>query len=561
MRSNYTERTSTAKNTGKAFFGLLVSTLLTGLIGCVPPKNNTELPVTKITNLSEKAASCEVKLRQQIEAKSLQMQNVSEWDNLIKTANQLVPSTNKSNYYVSLLKNQVQNISAEYTYKTNDTKAEVSYSLSQANKNASAALYLEIRIQSQQSHSKMSVEQRLNVSENCELSINKTTLVKIKKTETDKYGYSEETIYANHEKDKFIANFTLTADQKLIDLTLEADKPTDSLPLMFTYMRGLGVTTIKTQASNKVLMKEFEMDLSLDTFKIELSAKDRIFSTKYAGSDKTLGITLTQNTKGNKWGVPLKLWQSHGLSESKDLNSFVTFQLHANYLKQNNSLQVLSEKNMTYDHMPAYWKVTEIPASTDKKLKAFQLTENAEATILDVSSAADLVSNDTIQTELPEIQTITKAILAEAKDNRREQIHLALKYLSENYPYDKSMLATNSVRPLTTKEALDRGTGVCQHFAVIFTAMTRAMKIPTRIVAGYLLTETSAGMHAWVEVEIAAGTWQVLEPQDPNSLTMMKTRNYIPVSRASTLEDRTNANELLNLIGSFTSQSYIIKAN
>jgi transglutaminase-like putative cysteine protease len=43
-----------------------------------------------------------------------------------------------------------------------------------------------------------------------------------------------------------------------------------------------------------------------------------------------------------------------------------------------------------------------------------------------------------------------------------------------------------------------RGKGVCQHYdyAVIFTAVARALKIPTRINAGYLMTDGYSGVHA-----------------------------------------------------------------
>ncbi len=100
------------------------------------------------------------------------------------------------------------------------------------------------------------------------------------------------------------------------------------------------------------------------------------------------------------------------------------------------------------------------------------------------------------------------------------------------------MMKNNIVRALSTEEALARGKGVCQHYAVIFTTISRALKIPTRIVFGYSLFSNSVGAHAWVEAEIQSGTWQVIEPQLLNALTETQTRFYLPVARGNFLENK-----------------------
>lgn len=165
------------------------------------------------------------------------------------------------------------------------------------------------------------------------------------------------------------------------------------------------------------------------------------------------------------------------------------------------------------------------------------MVETEEPVFSDKATVADLVSNDTIQTELPQIKKIAKEIVTQTT-LREVQIELILEYLKKNYVYDHEMVKNNTIRPLTTSEALTRGKGVCQHYAVIFTAIARSLKIPTRIVAGFHLGEKSAAFHAWVETEIHPGMWRVIEPQSPISLKQAFTRYYIPAGRALFLEDK-----------------------
>jgi len=110
--------------------------------------------------------------------------------------------------------------------------------------------------------------------------------------------------------------------------------------------------------------------------------------------------------------------------------------------------------------------------------------------------------------------------------------------LAQKYAFDDDMVSNNVVRPLTTQEALARGKGVCQHYAVIFTAIARALKIPTRIIYGYHLDDSLASGHAWVETSTVDGFWQVVEPQLEDGLTSTYTRFYFPLGRAFPLEDK-----------------------
>ena len=55
---------------------------------------------------------------------------------------------------------------------------------------------------------------------------------------------------------------------------------------------------------------------------------------------------------------------------------------------------------------------------------------------------------------------------------------------------------------------------------------------------GMALFGAMPGNHAWVEVEIYAGAWKVIESQSEDGLTKTYTRFYFPYGRARFLEDK-----------------------
>ncbi len=83
--------------------------------------------------------------------------------------------------------------------------------------------------------------------------------------------------------------------------------------------------------------------------------------------------------------------------------------------------------------------------------------------------------------------------------------------------------ATRVDTPIT--EVFERRVGVCQDYAHLTVALCRAVDVPARYVSGYLfarrddrMTEhedeesVSVQTHAWVEVGVAPGRWQPLDP-------------------------------------------------
>jgi transglutaminase-like putative cysteine protease len=58
---------------------------------------------------------------------------------------------------------------------------------------------------------------------------------------------------------------------------------------------------------------------------------------------------------------------------------------------------------------------------------------------------------------------------------------------------------------------LERGAGVCRDFAHVGMALTRALRIPARMVVGYLLGLDPMDLHAWFEAYVG-GRWYAFDP-------------------------------------------------
>lgn len=79
--------------------------------------------------------------------------------------------------------------------------------------------------------------------------------------------------------------------------------------------------------------------------------------------------------------------------------------------------------------------------------------------------------------------------------------------ISRDFTYDRTITNVYS----TVDEVLDLRGGVCQDFAHLFVAVTRAMGVPARYVSGYLHLQgeggTTTASHAWAEAWVAGKGW------------------------------------------------------
>ena len=517
---------------------LVVSVLTVVIYGCQPPKSDNKpaetSPFTKVSSLSEATASCEAKIRNMMTAKTLRFQNVNQISDQISMANAFFLQSAKSSYSFVQAKENTRSLKLELSNANQDVKQSVEYDLSLNGSTSKDAMNISISYEMNSADSTAELDQSFQISEKCELRISQTTFKTLKKKDSTHFKQSESNYYAGNESDSKTSEFSIPESGKLSNFLSDQNDIT-VMDKAYSYAGELGLLQFNLKETTKSQKQKFGLDLDFNVYKASMGNESINFDLEL-GQNEENEIQYAISNNSTTWTVPEYIWNQQALGTNRDLNQSVQVTLPEKYFYSNPSIQISATKMTSYEHFDAYWAKSNIKTDSDGRT-SMTLTEKSPATIGGTSSALDLVSNDTIQTELPIIQKVAKSILATEPSNRKLQVQMILKYLSENYVYDYVMLENNVVRPLTTEEALNRGKGVCQHYAVIFTAIARAMKIPTRIIVGFHLSETSAGGHAWNEVEINKGTWQVIEPQ-ASSIEGTHTRFYLPMARALFLEDK-----------------------
>ena len=516
---------------------LLFTVLTVVFVGCQPPKKDNKpaqtSPFTKVSTVTEKAAACETKIRGMMTSKSLKFQSVEQIDSQISMANAFLNQQSKASYAFVQSNENTKSIHLAYGNGTQDVTQEMMYDLSLNDSTSKDPMNVAIKYEMKSVDTASELGQSFQVNENCELRISQTSLKVLKKKDDTHFTVKESNYYVGAESDSKTSEFSIPAGGKLSSFINQND--VNEMNKSYSYAGDMGLFQVNIKESTVVKKQKFGLDLTFNVYNISIG-NDSLTINIEGGQDKQSGIDYSISSGNTTWTVPENIWRQQSLGTSRELNQKVKVSLPEKYFYTNNAIQISVTKMTTYENFAAYWTKSNIQKDSEGKTSML-LTEKSPATISGTTSALDLASNDTIQTELPAIQKIAKTILAVEPTNRKLQVQLILKHLSETYPYDYDMVANNVVRPLTTEEALTRGKGVCQHFAVIFTAIARAMKIPTRIIVGFHLSETSAGGHAWNEVEIEKGMWQVIEPQ-ASSIEGTHTRFYLPFARANFLEDK-----------------------
>lgn len=517
---------------------LLASVLTVLFLGCQPPKKDDKpaqtSPFKGVSNLSEKATTCENKIRGMMTSKSMNFENVEELSAQVSFANASLQHQAKAEYSLTQTKENTKSVAIEYITQSQDHKQSLEYELSLNSKDSKDPMNVTLKYALNTSRTASELEQRYLINENCELRKSQTSFRAIKKKDELNYTYSKANYYVGGESDNNSENFSIPEGAKL-DSFLEDDENVATLNNSYSYSDGIGLMQARIIETSQVQKKKFGLDLNFTLTKASLGSATFNLDIEIAVDEKA-GVKYSSAAGQETWIVTQAIWQQQALGSSKEITQVVAVKLPEKYFSLNNTIVLSGKKLPAYDNFGAYWTKSN-QTTTPEGMKSVTLTEKTIPTISGTSTAADLVSNSTIQTELPAIQKVAQDILIKEPTNREAQAQLILKYLSENYIYDMSMVENNVVRPLTTEEALTRGKGVCQHYAVIFTAIARAMKIPTRIVVGFHLSEQSAGGHAWNEFEIRKGVWQVVEPQG-KTLESTNTRFYLPLIRGAFLEDK-----------------------
>ena len=521
------------------FSVLLLPALLTACTKPTGPQAVSHLGsnITRISAISEQAASCLNDIRQRMVAKSIPlMTNERLGQNYVLSANGLLAKTTEHRFGLSQFKDLNHKLAVEHFTQDQNLHEGVSYELSLSDGETLGPLALEIEYSRNQETKSEKLKEKFQLSASCEMTLTEADLEVYKKNGSN-YEYARSSDFVDGTSENVTKQFTLPASSSLANLIIDQDDTSLLDSNMSLYEEEIGLARIQKNQTSLKTFRASEQDIPMQITDVEIKSGEKSLLVLSVGSNADKSVTVTISGMGKSWLLPKAMWDVQSLSGDFTAFSPVTSELPQDYFQSHNSMRLQASQIPNYDHFSAYWAITDPEPIGKNETLMMELLENPNANIEGAVLPSDLVSNETIQADLPAIIRIRDSILSESASDRRIQVELILKYLHEHYTFDKEMMKNNIVRSLSTEEALNRGMGVCQHYAVIFTAIARSLKIPSRIVMGYLLYG-NPGAHAWVEAEVERGKWQVIEPQLPNAPTETHTRFYLPLMRADFLEDK-----------------------
>ena len=521
-----------------AFIQSTLTLSMLALVACAPAsKNSVHMSnFVGISSLNEVTQNCQQKIRQSMASKTLRIPKDGHDDAILVAANNVLNRVNRIDYQVRRSKDQNVSLIAYYLTYPGSLGDELSYDLSLSEGNTDSALNLEITYKSVTVNSMIQLTRDFKVNRDCTMTLAKGDLQVIKMIgSASKFHFAQTEFYSDGGASAKQGDFEIPTGHKLMNFFNGDVFPAPGGNYACYFSPDTPVLSTVIKESTPETYNVFGRSVKLIGRTVEMMTQGQVVLKGYIGRDPSSGFAMWEMGDGQTWTIPLEIWNKENLGSTSAIQTNISYQLPENYFKDHASY-ILIGNIPNYDHRDAYWKATKSNSASD----AWKITETSVPKTVGNVVAADLASNDTIQTTLPEIQKIKAEILAKAPTDKKEQIGLLLKWLSTSYTFDEDMVSSNIVRPLTTKEALDRKKGVCQHYSVIFTAAARALGIPTRIVTGYHIRDGFA-LHAWVEVSIEKGLWQVVEPQLEDALTNVSTRFYFPLERATNLEDKNSS--------------------
>ncbi|MBC7421464.1 MAG: transglutaminase domain-containing protein [Bdellovibrio sp.] len=509
------------------------------------PKNDNVTAQT-IFLTSDSQNACENKIREQFEQNQIQFVDEMQFKKNIALANQLLhTSPIAESYSFDEQDGQIQEIKKTLGFDSHGEKAAISFTLGLNDKNSAKPMYFELKSEQRNLDEKSELTQRYSVNNNCDLNLIKTSFAYFVLNEKKSIHYELKTITDSETTEEMSKDFVIPDGKNSIDfLSMNAAKESisvlDAVSNAVSLIPGMGFADIEMQTLSPSTDGGFGKTFQFDRRQITISINKKTLIQVIMQIDFANEVQLTTYVGINKksWTLPKAFRSQISLGQAQLGSSYFESKLSANYQQSNSDYLLIANKDFSYN-LAGYYKTTLI--EENEKSKTFKMQEIYPPVFNDRVKPIDLEANSTIQSDLPEIQKIAQSILLKSSQ-RKQQIAEILKYLSSNYTYDYDMVEKEKVRALTTKEALDRKKGVCQHYAVLFTAIARALKIPSRIVVGYHISAEKPGMHAWVEAEIQPNQWQVIEPQSAEGLTQTRTRFYFPLIRGYFLEDKNAIN-------------------
>ncbi len=432
-------------------------------------------------------------------------------------------------------------IAVEFEYQGGES---LGYSLSLSEDQ----LELNIKFSMENGPTEVSIEKSFNVNSKCELSFKELEILK------------EEDISSTEQK-------LSKSYYNLIDESLEDSKIVAQAQLDF----GIGPKELFTiLKSNPSIKKngiyhfgfdeteiQSQFDFSLNAQSLEFhpisGATENFLNATWSIEDNFLGnleILLTGNARNSYYTMEVPEFSSFSefcdcsqyflnapLKSEQENKAAVQGLSAGDFYDSQSLLKVTTDYKDNMELLRNYFNVTEVTANDySLALKTTQITTiDYPSQTLPIDQVY-LEKSKFIDTNHPKIIEFKNEILSKNLAVRSDILKEVLKIVNREITYDDSQIDNDITRPLTLDEIFSKEKGVCQHYALVATALLRSLGIPTRIASGFLLDEDSAGGHAWIEVKLSNDAWTPVEPQNENDYFIW-TFNYFPLGEMINYEE------------------------
>jgi hypothetical protein len=210
--------------------------------------------------------------------------------------------------------------------------------------------------------------------------------------------------------------------------------------------------------------------------------------------------------------------------------SNVTISDDAFFFNSDSILNVITDNKLNFDLLSNYFSVKHEKKSNYKlKIKS---SDNVQSAFMSAGVLSEdqkyLNSSEYIDLNHTKILKYKNQIESMNLELRSEVIGAVQKLVTSVLEYDYEMIDNDVTRILKLDDFLDKGKGVCQHYALLSTTLLRALGIPARIIAGYSLSSEGAGGHAWIEAKQTNARWLPIEPQSSDNYEIWSL-DYFPI--------------------------------
>ncbi|MCK6598410.1 MAG: hypothetical protein L6Q37_08610, partial [Bdellovibrionaceae bacterium] len=438
--------------------------LIATLTACMPSKlsKTPPLQLTQTSALTESDSVCELKLKSYIKNHSIHFVASKNLAAEADLANKTIIAN--ADEKLELRQQMTQFIEYQHSssLKKNGFSVERTTSLGLNTKDSFFLMYFETSLKTINDHEVKTFSQRYGVNSKnntCSLELLKSSLISMTKTGDNTFRYNEFIISPDDEVLSNISkDFQIHKKQELIDFIEDVHEYNKLFehPNIVKYIPDVGIAEMKIHPLGLLQLSTLGNKFKFKTVQSRLVLNNKDLLTFTLGFDETNEATYSNFLDTKSYSLPFsKYFEKVRLGE--EFINFLTpnSNLDSDYQIHNSKLNLISSKKLSYLNLEAYWKILKEEFDQKTKLYKYSLQENPTPEVYSKTTIEDLKSNSTIESDLTEIRELADKIQQMYPD-RKNRIKAILEYLAHNYSYDFEMVNKGTIRPLTTREALQR---------------------------------------------------------------------------------------------------------